>query len=408
MPGGMPHDLPLVSTIAVGLAYALVGGFLAVRVGLPPLVGYLLAGIAVGPFTPGFVADAELTHELAEIGVMLLMFGVGMHFSLGDLLAVRAVALPGAIFQMLFATALSMGVCHFWGWSWGEGLVFGISLSVASTVVLLRALESLNLLDTRAGRIAVGWLIVEDLLTVLILVLLPIFAESLGGHAPEGHGAASGGALWNITITLGKTAVFVALMLTLGKRVFSWLIAQIVRTGSRELFTLAVTALALGVAYAAAVLFGVSFALGSFFAGMVIRESDSSHRAAKDLQTIQDAFSALFFVSIGMLFDPMSLIRHPLHILETVAIIVLGKSFIAFGVAVLFRAQRSTAITVSAALAQIGEFSFILAALGLQLGILKPEGQHLILAGALISITLNPLIFRAVARKTPREEPVAA
>ena len=395
----MQHDISLVATIAVGLVYALVGGYIAVRLHLPPLVGYLLAGVAVGPFTPGFVADTHLAPQLAEIGVMLLMFGVGMHFSLRDLLAVRAIALPGAILQMLLATALGAMVCKMWGWSFGAGFVFGLSLSVASTVVLLRALEEMNLLDTPAGRLAVGWLIVEDLLTVLVLVLLPVFAEQLGGHGL--HGAEPGNVLWSISLTLGKVAAFTAFMLIAGKRIFSWLLRQITRTNSRELFTLAVTALALGVAYGSAELFGVSFALGAFFAGMVISESDSSHRAAKDLQPLQDAFSVLFFVAIGMLFDPMSLVRHPLQILATAAVIIIGKSLIAFGVALVFRCPRGTALTVSAALAQVGEFSFILAALGMQLGLLPPEGQHLILAGALISITLNPMIFRFAARRNP-------
>lgn len=402
MPPGMQHELTLVSTIAVSLVYALAGGYVAVRLGLPPLVGYLLAGIAVGPFTPGFVADTHLAPQLAEIGVMLLMFGVGMHFSLRDLLAVKAIAVPGACLQMLLATALGIGVCKLWGWSVGAGLVFGLSLSIASTVVLLRALEEMNLLGTEEGRLAVGWLVVEDLLTVVILVLLPVFAVQLGGGDPHHAGAVAataGGVLWSIFLTLAKVAAFVAFMLLAGKRIFSWLLAQVERTGSRELFTLASIALALGVAYGSAELFGVSFALGAFFSGMVINESDSSHRTAKDLQPLQDAFSVLFFVAIGMLFDPMSLLRHPLQIVVTTAIIIVGKSLIAFGVAIAFRCPPGRALTMSAALAQVGEFSFILAALGLKLGLLPDEGQHLILAGALISITLNPVIFRMVARK---------
>lgn len=412
MPPGMAHDISLISTIAVSLVYALIGGFIAVRLGFSPLVGYLLAGVAVGPFTPGFVADAHLAPQLAEIGVMLLMFGVGMHFSLRDLLAVRAVALPGAIAQMVLATALGAGVCKLWGWSFGAGLVFGLSLSIASTVVLLRALEERKLLGTQDGSLAVGWLIVEDLLTVLILVLLPVFAEQLGGHAVDASGephaaATAAGVLWSISLTLGKVAAFVALMLLAGKHVFSWLLLQVARTNSRELFTLAVIALALGVAYGSSELFGVSFALGAFFSGMVINESDSSHRAAKDLQPLQDAFSVLFFVAIGMLFDPMSLVRHPLQILVTAAIIILGKSAIAFGVAILLRCPPRTALTVSGSLAQIGEFSFILAGLGMQLGLLPGEGRHLILAGALVSITLNPLIFRLATRNRRDAAPAA-
>ena len=397
----MTHDESLIATIAVGLVYALVGGFIAAKLKLPPLVGYLVAGIGVGPFTPGFVADPHLAPQLAEIGVMLLMFGVGMHFSLRDLLAVRAVALPGAILQMALATALGAVVCKFWGWSLGAGIVFGLSLSVASTVVLLRALEEMKLLDSHEGRLAVGWLVVEDLLTVIVLVLLPIFAAPLGGHGLDAsHETGGSSIVWSILITLGKVGLFVALMLIVGKRAFSWLLMQVERLQSRELFTLAVIALALGVAYGSAELFGVSFALGAFFAGMVINESDSSHRAAKDLQPLQDAFSVLFFVAIGMLFDPMSFIRHPLQILITAAIIILGKSIIAVGIAVLFRCPCGTALTVAAALAQIGEFSFILAGMGLQLGLLPAEGQHCILAGALISITLNPLIFRLAARRS--------
>lgn len=394
----MPHETSLIALVAIGLALAFVCGFIAIKLRLPPLVGYLLAGIAIGPYTPGFVGDAALASELAEIGVILLMFGVGMHFSVSDLWAVRSIALPGALAQIVVATAMGMGVAHLWGWPLGGGLVFGLALSVASTVVLLRSLESSLTLHTADGRIAVGWLIVEDLVMVLTLVLLPAFAGQLGGVANP----SAGDNLWlSLGITLGKVAVFIGLMLLVGTRVFPWLLKHVERTGSRELFTLAVVALALGVAFGSAKLFGVSFALGAFFAGVVINESDLSHRAAQDLQPLQDAFGVLFFVAVGMLFDPAILVRQPLQVLAVVAIIVIGKSLAAFGIVLALRRPLSTALTVSASLAQIGEFSFILVALGLALGLLPAEGQHLILAGALLSITLNPLIFYFVRRVCP-------
>ena len=389
----MPHNVALITTLAAGFGLALIMGFLAVRLKLPALVGYLVAGILIGPATPGFVADVELSKQLAEIGVMLLMFGVGLHFSLSDLLAVRRIALPGAIVQIAAATGLAIGVTQLWGWSFGSGVVLGLALSVASTVVLLRALEDRGLLDSVNGRIAVGWLVVEDLVTVLVLVLLPPLAGSLGGNA-EQHG--DGNILTTLLYTLGQVAIFVALMLVVGRRVFPWLLWQVARTGSRELFTLCVIAAALGIAYGSAELFGVSFALGAFFAGMVLRESHLSYRAAEESLPLRDAFSVLFFVSVGMLFDPQILVREPLQVLMVVAIILFGKSLAAFLIVLAFRYPLNTALTVSASLAQIGEFSFILAGLGVALGILPVEGQSLILAGALISISLNPLIFRAV------------
>jgi CPA2 family monovalent cation:H+ antiporter-2 len=391
----VPHDVSLISTVAVGLTFAFAGGLLAVRVGLPPLLGYLLAGIAVGPFTPGFVADGKLAPQIAEIGVVLLMFGVGMHFSVGDLWAVRRIAIPGAIGQIAVATALGAGISRFWGWDLDDGLMFGLALSVASTVVLLRALEDRGLVNTADGRIAIGWLVVEDLVMVLALVLLPTFADSAGtqgGHPP------SGGIGLAIAVTLGKVVAFVGLMLIVGKRVFPWLLRRVEKTGSRELFTLSVIALSLGVAFGSAELFGVSLALGAFFAGMVVHESDLSHRAAQELLPLQDAFGALFFVAVGMLFDPTVLVREPLRVLAVVLIILVGKSLAAFGIVLLLRGSMRTALTVSAALAQIGEFSFILAALGVGLGLLEPETQSLIVAGALLSITVNPIVFRALAR----------
>ena len=404
----MQHDISLVSTIAVGLVYALIGGYIATRLRLPPLAGYLLAGVAVGPFTPGFVADAHLAPQLAEIGVILLMFGVGMHFSLGDLLAVKAIALPGAILQMVLTTGFGIGVAWLWGWPLGAGFVFGLALSVASTVVLLRALEAQNALHSHEGRIGVGWLIVEDLAMVLVLVLLPALAVPLGGHDPV---AAIGGgrSLWlTIAITLGKITAFVAIMLLAGRRVLPWMLKKIEHTGSRELFTLAVMALALGVAFGSAELFGVSFALGAFFAGLVINECDLSKRAAKDLLPLQDAFSVLFFVAVGMLFDPKILVHEPLKVLVTVLIIMVGKALVAFGTAMAFRASVRSALIITAGLSQIGEFSFILAVLGLQLGLLPEEGKQLLLAGAMISITLNPFIFMLISKAAPRDAAAVA
>lgn len=392
----MPHETPLIALISLGLVFAFGFGFLAQRLRLPPLVGYLLAGVAVGPFTPGFVADAHLASELAEIGVILLMFGVGLHFSIKDLLSVRQIALPGAVGQIAAATAIGVAVALSWDWSLGAGLVFGLSLSVASTVVLLRALEERNILDTENGRIAVGWLIVEDLATVLALVLLPALAGPLGGVV-DGGASLSGGALAvEIALTLGKVALFMAVMLLGGRRVVPWLLEQVARTGSRELFTLSVLAVALGIAYGSAVLFDVSLALGAFFAGVVLSESDLSHRAAADSLPMQDAFAVLFFVSVGMLFDPTILVREPLPVLAVLLVVVLGKSLAAFAIVLVFGYPVGTALTVSASLAQIGEFSFILAGLGVSLGLLPAEGRDLILAGALLSITLNPLVFKAL------------
>ncbi|WCM91724.1 Kef family K(+) transporter [Acidovorax sp. NCPPB 2350] len=392
----MPHSVSLIHTIAVGLGLALVLGFLATRLRLPALVGYLLAGVAIGPYTPGFVADGAMASQLAEIGVMLLMFGVGLHFSLGDLLAVRKIALPGAIVQMAVATLLGMGLASWWGWGLGGALVFGLSLSVASTVVLLRALESLGILDSYTGRIAVGWLVVEDLAMVLVLVLLPPLAGWLGGTA--GAEEAAGPALWKtLGWTLAQVGGFVAVMLLVGRRVFPWLLWQVARTGSRELFTLCVVAAAVGIAFGSAALFGVSFALGAFFAGMVMRESEFSHRAAQESLPLRDAFAVLFFVSVGMLFDPWVLVQRPFQVLAVVAIIILGKTFAAAALVLAFRYPLNTALTVSASLAQIGEFSFILVGLGASLGMLPPEGASLVLAGALISIALNPVLFRAIA-----------
>jgi CPA2 family monovalent cation:H+ antiporter-2 len=389
----VPHSINLITTIAAAFGLALVFGLVAARLKLPPLVGYLIAGILIGPHTPGFVADMELAGQLAEIGVMLLMFGVGLHLSIDDLLSVRKIALPGAVVQIAAATLLGMAVAHFWGWSIGAGLVFGLALSVASTVVLLKALESRGVMDSMNGRIAVGWLVVEDLVMVLALVLLPPLAGVLGG---SGDSVNTTELLKTIGYTLGQVVIFVVLMLVVGRRLFPWILWQVARTASRELFTLCVIAAALGIAYGAAALFGVSFALGAFFAGMVLRESELSHRAAEESLPLRDAFAVLFFVSVGMLFDPRMLIEQPLHILAVVAIIVIGKSLAAFAIVLAFRYPLNTALTVSASLAQIGEFSFILAGLGVALKLLPVEGQNLILAGAVISIAVNPLVFSLI------------
>ena len=391
----MPHSVSLIHTIAAALGLALALGFLATRLRLPALVGYLLAGVAIGPFTPGFVADAAMASQLAEIGVMLLMFGVGLHFSLGDLLAVRKIAVPGAVVQMMVATALGMALATWWGWSLGGALVFGLSLSVASTVVLLRALETLGILDSYTGRIAVGWLVVEDLAMVLVLVLLPPLAGWLGSSAGAELDAAQLGR--TVGWTLLQVGGFVALMLLVGRRLFPWVLWQVARTGSRELFTLCVVAAAVGIAFGSAALFGVSFALGAFFAGMVMRESEFAHRAAHESLPLRDAFAVLFFVSVGMLFNPAVLWERPLQVLAVVAIIMVGKTLAAAALVLAFRYPLNTALTVSASLAQIGEFSFILVALGASLGLLPPEGASLVLAGALISMALNPLLFHAIA-----------
>jgi CPA2 family monovalent cation:H+ antiporter-2 len=391
----MPHNISLITTIAAALGAGLLFGYIATRLKLPALVGYLAAGIIIGPATPGYVADAALAGQLAEIGVMLMMFGVGLHFSLDDLWDVRKVALPGAVLQIAVATALGMGLAHFWGWTIGGGLVFGLALSVASTVVLLRALEERGILDSFNGRIAVGWLVVEDLVTVLVLVLLPALAGSLGGEVPDaGHGAADGNLWTTLAITLGQVAAFIVLMLVVGRKLFPWILWQVARTGSRELFTLCVIAAAVGIAYASTHYFGVSFALGSFFAGMVLRESALAHRAAEESLPLRDAFAVLFFVSVGMLFEPSILTEQPLKLLAVVAIIIVGKSVAAFLLVLLLRYPAKTALMVSASLAQIGEFSFILAALGVSLKLMPVEGQSLILAGAIISIALNPVVFR--------------
>ena len=397
----MPHSTSLIATIVVGLVLAFGCGFVARRLHLPPLVGYLLAGIAIGPFTPGFVADISLAGQLAEIGVILLMFGIGLHFSIKDLLEVYAIALPGALAQIAASMAVCAAMAVLWGWGLAAGLLLGLGLSVASTVVLLRVLEERNALDKVDGRIAVGWLIVQDIVMVLVLVLMPALAGSSEGHpsqfAPRVLGEGVGVTL---ALTVAKVAAFVALILVVGTRLVPWLLEQAARTGSRELFTLSVLATALGIAYGSAELFGVSFALGAFFAGVVLSESDLSHQAAADSLPLRDAFAVLFFISVGMLFDPLILLQEPLRIMAVLAVIVVAKAVPAIAIVLAFRYPVASALTVSAGLAQIGEFSFILAGLGVGLGLLPPEGRDLILAGALLSIILNPLVFIAADRSS--------
>jgi CPA2 family monovalent cation:H+ antiporter-2 len=394
----LPHDTTLIATIAAAFVLAFSFGFVAARLRLPPLVGYLVAGVAIGPFTPGFVGDIGLAAQLAEIGVILLMFGVGLHFSIKDLKSVRQIALPGAVVQILTATAIGAAMAHFWGWGLVAGLTFGLALSVASTVVLLRALEQQQRLDSPEGKIAVGWLVVEDLAMVLALVLLPAVAATVGGEPAGLVGAVGTGSGIGLAIglTLAKVAVFIALALVVGTRAVPWLLTQVGRTGSRELFTLSVLAVALGIAFGSAQLFGVSLALGAFFAGVILSESELSQRAAEDSLPLQDAFAVLFFVSVGMLFDPSIVLREPLPVLGVIFVIVIGKSVAALLIVLAFRYPIGTALTVSASLAQIGEFSFILMGLGITLQLLPPESRDLILAGALFSIAINPFVFAAL------------
>ena len=415
----MPHETPLIATIVAGLGLAFVFGAIAQRLKIPPLVGYLLAGVAVGPFTPGYVADQKLATELAELGIILLMFGVGLHFSLKDLLSVKAIAIPGAIVQIAVATLMGLGLAMLMEWKVSEGLVFGLALSVASTVVLLRALQERRLMETGRGRIAVGWLIVEDLAMVLALVLIPTFANLqtggantaaslLGTHFELGLGGI-------LLLTAAKVTLFIALMLVVGRRLIPWILHYIAHTGSRELFRLAVLAIALGVAFGSTKLFDVSLALGAFFAGMMLRESPLSQRAAQESLPLRDAFAVLFFVSVGMLFDPFSVVRDPWPLVATLLVIIVGKSIAAFLIVIAFRHPVATALTISASLAQIGEFSFILAELGYASKLLSKQARDLILAGAILSIMLNPLVFAGVdwliarleRRKAPSPSSVA-
>jgi len=410
----MPHDTPLISTIVAGLVLAFIFGAAANRLRMPPLVGYLVAGVLVGPFTPGFVANAELANELSEIGVILLMFGVGLHFSLKDLMSVQAVAVPGALLRIAGGTVMGLGLALLMGWSWGGGLVFGLALSVASTVVLLKALQDRHLVDSDRGRIAVGWVIVEDIAMVLALVLIPALAGVMGGTAQELHDPFVDVVerftglelnIWGIlAVTVVKLAAFVGFMLVVGRRVIPWILHLTAHTGSRELFRLAVLAIALGVAAGAAYLFGVSLALGAFFAGMILSESELSNRAAQESLPFRDAFAVLFFVSVGMLFNPAIIVTHPFQVLGTLFIILIGKSVIGFFLVIALRRPVGAALTISASLAQIGEFSFILATLGIGLGLMPPEAQSYILAGSIISIVVNPLLMFAAEHIRPQLE----
>jgi CPA2 family monovalent cation:H+ antiporter-2 len=394
------HHTSLIALLVGAFVLAFAFGALAHRLRLSPLVGYLLAGVVVGPFTPGFIADQTLAPQLAEIGVILLMFGVGLHFSLRDLLDVKAIAVPGALLRIVFATALGWAMARWMlGWSDGAGIVFGLSLSVASTVVLLRSLEDRRLIESEKARIAIGWVIVEDIAMVLALVLLPAFAEVLRGDADQAPSIVS-----VLTRTFLKVGAFIAFMLIIGRRVIPWILERVAGTGSRELFTLCVLAIALGVAFGSAEMFGVSFALGAFFAGMLLNESEFSHKAANETLPLRDAFAVLFFVSVGMLFDPWILVEHPFKVLATLAIIVLGKSLAVWAIVRAMGKSSATALTITASLAQIGEFSFILAGLGVQLDLLSAEGQDLILAGALLSIIINPVLFGWMHRREQRTE----
>ena len=400
------HQTPLISTVVVGLVLAFTLGALAHRVRISPLVGYLLAGIVIGPFTPGFIADQGIANQLAELGVILLMFGVGLQFSMHELLSVRAIAVPGVIAQIVVATLLGMGLAWLIGWTLGAGLVFGLALSVASTVVVLRTLNERRLLDTERGRIAVGWLVVEDLAMVLVLVFLPALAQVAAGNAITFSLVAL-----PLIITVGKFAAFAVLMWVVGRRVIPWLLHYVAHTGSRELFRLSVLAIALGVAYGAATLFEVSFALGAFFAGMILSESTLSQRAAQETLPLRDAFAVLFFVSVGMLFNPSVIIGHPVALLATLVIVIAAKSALAYLVMRLFRHSESTSLMIAASRAQIGEFSFILAGLGISLGVLPELGRDLVLAAALISILLTPFLFTAAdwiyAHHEPAKKPPA-
>jgi monovalent cation:H+ antiporter-2, CPA2 family len=404
----MPHHAPLIATIVAGIVLAFVLGTVANRLRLSPLVGYLVAGVSIGPFTPGYIADQALAPQLAEIGVILLMFGVGLHFSLPELLAVRTIALPGALGQIVSVSGLGVAMTSSLGWSIGAGIVFGLALSVASTAVVLHALQQKRLVDTDRGRIAVGWLVVQDLVAALALVLLPAFSGLLGGKPVE-QAALQGVPAWvdsesiwaSLALTLLKFAAFVAILLLIGRRVIPWILHYIAHTGSRELFRLAVLAIALGVAFGSARLFGVSFALGAFFAGMVLAESALSQRAANEVIPLRDAFAVLFFVSVGMLFNPTIVMRAPLTVGATFLIIVAGNALAVFAIILLFRHPLRAAITLGVSLSQIAEFSFILTDLGVDLKLLPEDGRDLILAGALLSVFVNPLLFAGVDRIDP-------
>jgi CPA2 family monovalent cation:H+ antiporter-2 len=399
----MPHEA-VISTIVAAIGLAFLFGAVANHVRLPAIVGYLLAGVVLGPFTPGIVADQNVARQLAEVGVILLLFGVGLHFSWQDLLSVRGVAVPGAIAQTAIVTLLGLTLASLMGWSLGAGIVFGLALAIASTVMVLRDLQAKRLLETEKGRIAVGWLVVQDLLVIVALVLLPVLAEISAGDARGSIDnkwtawVVSLSAWAAIGITLAKVGTFLALMLLVGRRVVPWVLHYLAHTGSRELFRLGVLALALVAAFGSAELFGTSFALGAFFAGIVLAESELSQRAARETLPLRDAFAVLFFVSVGMLFDPMTLVREPLPLLATLAVIVLGNAIAVFAIVYAFGQPLGSAASLGASLAQAGEFSFILAGLGVSLKLLPETGRDLILAGAMLSILINPLVQLSVRR----------
>ena len=398
----MGHSPPLITLIVASFGLAFVFGTLANRLKISPLIGYLMAGVVVGPFTPGYVGSVDLATQLADIGVILLMFGVGLHFSLSDLIAVRAVAVPGAILQIVATTLLGIGLAWALGWPIGAGVVFGLALSIASTVVLLRGLQERRLMDTDAGRIAVGWLVIQDLLTVVVLVLLPPLAGLLRDRALSGPIDAMAFAT-TIAITLGKVVAFVALMLIVGRRLIPAILHYVAHTGSRELFRLAVLTVALGVAFGAAELFGVSFALGAFFAGMVLSESQLSQRAAEETLPLRDAFAVLFFVSVGMLFNPSVLLHQPVAVALTCLVILIGNTGATILLMRLFRQKPGDALIIAAGLAQIGEFSFILAEIGVRLELLPPLARDLILGASILTIFFNPVLFLLLERwRVPR------
>lgn len=399
----MEHTL--ISTIVASLVGAFVCGFAAKKVGLPAIVGYLFAGMLIGPYTPGFVADIATAQQLAEIGIILLMFGVGLHFSFADLVKVQNIAIPGALFQMLIATIVGMGVAMSVGYGWVAGALFGFSLSVASTVVLLRALEENKLLQTESGKIAVGWLIVEDIAMVLALVLLPTIAAQI----TQGDGNVSTQILMTDIVTVMlKVGGFFALMIVVGRRVLPPLLVAIAQVKSRELITLGTLAIALGFAYLAYTAFGASFALGAFLAGLVLSESDIGYKAAEQSLPMRDAFAVLFFVSVGMLFDPMVVIESPLLVVATLAVIIVGKSLAALLITRLFKQPRDVSLTIAFSLAQIGEFSFILGSIALTSGLMDQKLYGMILAGALLSTALNPLLFSLLERSWAKPRVAAA
>lgn len=384
------HDLPLLTTIAAGFAAAWVLGLITQRIGLSPIVGYLLAGVVIGPYTPGFVGDEHLAQQLAEVGVILMMFGVGLHFHLKDLVAVKGVAVPGAIVQSLAATLLSMLAFHYFGWSWKSGMVLGMAMAVASTVVLLRVLMDKDMLNTSHGHVAVGWLIVEDIFTVLALVFVPMMAA--GEPGAVGQGAGTGG-LATVGWAVLKLVAMVAILLFAGARVVPWVLAQVAKLRSRELFTLTVLVMSIAIAVGSAAVFGASVALGAFLAGMVVAQSPASHQAAADALPLRDAFSVLFFVSVGMLFDPSFLVQQPGMIACALAIVLLAKPLAALVIVAILGYPARTALTVAIGLAQIGEFSFILGQVAHEHGLIPDEGRHVLVGAAMISITLNPLLF---------------